>query len=297
MKTLLLTGASGYLGGRLLDYFTRQVSGWEVFKTDRVMLSHPVSLPKGVDAILHIAGLDAARCAKDPALAHEVNVKLTQQLLKTATTAGVSQFIFFSTVHVYGSPLAGVLDEKMPLSQPAHPYAATKLAAEQEVLFYPKNKLLQGTVFRLTNAFGCPASPNIERWELIVNDLCRQTVTERCLTLRSSGRQLRDFVTITDVCRAVEHVLENGLGGLYNLGGEQVLSLQGMAELVADCSVKVLGFRPEITVNGNEHEKDWPTFAVSIERLKATGFSLLKNVEAEIEQTLLFCRKFGALDG
>jgi nucleoside-diphosphate-sugar epimerase len=89
----------------------------------------------------------------------------------------------------------------------------------------------------------------------------------------------------------VAHVLENRLGGLYNLGGEQVLSLRKMAELVADQAEAVLGFRPEITVNGNEQEKDWPTFVVPIDRLKATGFSLLKNVAAEIEQTLLFCKE------
>ncbi|MCF8252847.1 MAG: SDR family oxidoreductase, partial [Saprospiraceae bacterium] len=244
-----------------------------------------------VDAIIHAAGLDAASCAKDPALAHEVNVGLTQQLLKTAADARVFQFVFLSTVHVYGSPLAGILDEKMPFPQPNHPYAATKKAAEDEVLFYNENKLLQGTVLRLTNAFGCPASPKIERWELLVNDLCRQAVTTGRMVLRSSGRQLRDFITITDVCRAVEHVLEDRLGGVFNLGGEQVLSLRQMAELVADQAEAVLGFRPEITVNANEQEKDWPTFAVPIDRLKATGFSLLKNVAAEIEQTLLFCRE------
>ncbi|MBK9015302.1 MAG: SDR family oxidoreductase [Saprospiraceae bacterium] len=225
-----------------------------------------------VDAIVHAAGLDAASCANDPALAHEVNVKLTRSLVQAAAEEGVRQFIFLSSVHVYGSPLAGRLDETIILPQLSHPYAATKKAAEDEVLFLQKYSACQPVVLRLTNAFGCPASSSIERWELIVNDLCRMAVTEGRLILRSSGRQRRDFVTVTDVCRAVGHVLENGLSGCYNLGGEQVMTLLEMAELVADRAISVLGFRPEIVVLGVESEPDWPTFAVPIDHLKATGF-------------------------
>lgn len=287
----MLTGASGYLGGRLLDHFNRQMPAWKVI----------CGLPQNLndiqlDAIVHAAGLDAVNCARDPSLANEVNFRLTSQLLQNAAINKIRQFVFLSTVHVYGAPLTGVLDEKMAVPLPLHPYAATKLAAENEVLFYTKEKLLNGAVLRLTNAFGAPMSPSIKRWELIVNDLCRMAVTDGRLHLRSSGRQLRDFVTITDVCRGVEHVLENDLVGLFNLGGELVLTVREMAELVAEIAESVLGFRPEIIVNDDVQEKDWPTFAVPIDRLKATGFSLLKNVQVEIKQTLLFCRENFALN-
>jgi len=291
MKKLLLTGASGYLGGRLRDYFTRQMPEWEVVCFS--LRNGLAGLPDNLSAIVHAAGLDASACGNDPVLAHKVNVEMTRHLVQAAVEAQVRQFVFLSSVHVYGSPLAGQLDETMALPHPGHPYATTKKAAEDEVLALQKSNTCQPTVLRLTNAFGSPASYNIKRWELIVNDLCRMAVMDGRLVLRTSGSQRRDFVTVTDVCRAVGHVLENHVGGLYNLGGEQVLTLREMAELVADRATIVLGFRPEIVALGAENVPDWPNFAVPIDRLKATGFSLLKNVAEEIEQTLLFCREFG----
>jgi UDP-glucose 4-epimerase len=153
-----------------------------------------------------------------------------------------------------------------------------------------------GIVVRLSNAFGWPADADIRRWTLIVNDLCRQAIESRKLTLRSSGLQRRDFVTIADVCRALEHLLTlpaAKLGdGLFNLGGENSVRILEMAELIANRCMAVLGFRPDITHLEPAPGEVSPEVDYRIDKLKATGFLLKGDIESEIDETLRRCESY-----
>jgi len=71
--------------------------------------------------------------------------------------------------------------------RPVHPYAITHHAAEDFVLAAHDEKRLMGYVIRLSNGFGAPAHAGVDRWTLLVNDLCRQAVQTRQLILRSAG--------------------------------------------------------------------------------------------------------------
>ena len=75
-----------------------------------------------VDAIVHLAGMNAQECATDPVAALEVNAVATASLIQATIRQKVKRFIYLSTVHVYGSPLTGVITEETKPT-PAHPYA------------------------------------------------------------------------------------------------------------------------------------------------------------------------------
>jgi UDP-glucose 4-epimerase len=70
---------------------------------------------------------------------------------------------------------------------------------------------------------------------VLVNDLCKQAVTKKSLTLCSSGTQKRDFITLQDVSRAALHFIglprELCRDGLFNLGGESSFRIIDMANL------------------------------------------------------------------
>ncbi len=309
-RTLLLTGGTGYLGGRIAKALS--LSGWNVRlafhprsnKPPEWALEHelvPLDLCSqdglveacaGVTAIVHLAALNEIESLADPKLATLVNTVGTMMILHAAESAGVERFIFLSTAHVYGAPLAGVITEKS-IPRPVHPYAISKRSAEDHVLAAHDRGAFAGVVLRLSNAFGWPTDPDIRRWTLIVNDLCRQAVVHQRLTLRSTGLQRRDFITITDVCRALEHLLtlqSDRLGdGLFNLGGENPMRIIDIAELVATRSAKVLGFQPEI-VRPEAGPCETPLdIQYRIDKLKATGFELRGNPAFEIDSTLQLC--------
>lgn len=307
---ILVTGGFGYLGGRIVRYLSEAGARVRV-TTRRPPAAHPhwaagidlamepvdqagwASVLEGVGAVVHLAAANEIFCAADPAASIEPNVTAVVRLLEAARIAKVRRLLYMSTAHVYGAPLEGTIDEAR-LPRPIHPYAITHRAAEDFVLAAHDQRWLDGIVMRLSNGFGAPADPAVDRWSLLVNDLCRQAVVERRLVMRSSGLQRRDFVTLTDVARAVGHLLalprtELG-GGLFNVGGAYAPTVHEMACLVAERAKVVLG--GEIAVERPEPRPGETPAPLDyrIDRLLVTGFMLSGDVGGEIDATLRLCR-------
>ena len=134
---ILVTGANGYLGGRLVHYFkkrniheiiagTRQISSIDSelvgVKTVQTIWDSPEKLLKiceGIDAVIHLAAMNADDCAADPVAALEFNAGATSKLLNAALKKGVRRFIYFSTAHIYQSPLEGEITEQTNHSGPS----------------------------------------------------------------------------------------------------------------------------------------------------------------------------------
>ena len=248
----------------------------------------------GVDSVVHLAGMNAQDCSADPVAALEFNAVGTARLLQAAINQGVRRFMYFSTAHVYGSPLEGTITEATcPVN--LHTYASSQRAGEDVVLAAHQRGEIAGVVLRLSNAFGAPANMNANCWMLLVNDLCRQAVTTGKLVLRSSGLQRRDFITLEDVSRAVEHLLElpveSCANGLFNLGGECSLQIIELTKRISSRCKAVLNFSPDLVIPKPERNEMSAELAYRVDKLKVTGFTVTGNIDAEIDATLLLCRK------
>jgi UDP-glucose 4-epimerase len=267
----------------------------ESIRVDLLAEEDLVSVVEGMDAVIHLAAMNEIDCAADPARALLVNGMGTLRLLRAARTAGVRRFIYFSTAHVYGSPLKGSISERTT-PRPGHPYAITHRAAEDFVLSAHDRKQLIGIVVRLSNGTGAPVDLHVKRWTLLGNDLCRQAVTAKQLVLRSSGVQKRDFVALSDVSGAVLHLLrlpERSVGdGLFNLGGGHAIRVLDFAEMVADRTERLMGFRPPIVKPATASDEGAHELDYNMDKIEATGFRLKGSLEAEIDRTLLLCRGF-----
>jgi UDP-glucose 4-epimerase len=312
-ETVLITGGLGYVGGRIAkhlsqspEYFLRLtaiddnpvIPGWlaqgQVMSMDILSGKDICKVCQDVDTIVHLAAVNEIDSARDPELALEVNGTGTVRLLRAAEKVGVKRFVYFSTAHVYGVPLTGTIDEGS-LARPVHPYAITHRTAEDFVLAAHDSGKLIGIVFRLSNGFGAPIAPEVDRWTLVFNDLCRQAVTSGKLVLRSSGIQCRDFITLHDVARSVLHMLKipgDKVGnGLFNLGGECSLRIIDVAERVVSRCEAVLGFCPPIIRPEPGLNEICEGLEYRIDKLKQTGFYLEGNIDQEIDETLILCRK------
>lgn len=310
MNRILITGGFGYIGGRLAQYLACATAAQPVLGS-RQPSSPPDWLPtarvvetrwqsvdalreicEGVDAIVHLAGMNARDCTADPVQALEVNGLATARLLRVAAAAGVKRFLHVSTAHVYGSPLSGSLSESSATTS-LHPYATSHRAGEDVVRFMHERGDITGVVIRVSNSFGAPAHQHANCWMLLVNDLCRQAVSSGQMTLSSSGIQRRDFVTLTDLCRAVTHLLNleaHLLGdGLYNVGGAWAPTIIEMAERIATCCQQILGYRPQIIRSPVRAAEESYELDFRIDRLLATGFKLMRGIDSEIIGALEFC--------
>lgn len=309
-KRVLITGGFGYLGGRIAVELASNPE-WLVRLASRKAQAAPSWLPQAetvamdvleagslsaamadVQAVVHLAALNENECVTDPGRAVLINTLGTLNALQAAIAAGVQRFIYFSTAHVYGAPLVGDISEQT-LPRPMHPYAITHHAAEDFVLAAHDQKKITGIVVRLSNGFGAPTHPDVDRWTLLVNDLCRQAVQNRKLVLRSSGLQQRDFITLTDVGRAVEHLL--GLSqpdygdGLFNLGGDNSLSVWDMVQRISQRCQITLGYLPSIERPAPRPDEQIATLSFRSDKLQKTDFMLHGNLDEEIDRTLLVC--------
>lgn len=304
---ILVTGGFGYLGGRVTDFLSHQgltcrlgtrssqrrchwLQESEVCQTDFDDAASLRDACSGIEAVLHLAGPDALSCQNNEKAARQAACTGTQRLLEAAVSQGVKRFINLSTAHVYGQPLQGHLhEEKQP--QPAHPYGA--IHWERELVVAGFKGAIEVLNIRLSNCFGAPQDPEISQWGLLVNNLCRQAIVDHKLMLQSPGHQLRDFITLTDTCRALFHFINMPSQATapitFNLGGGHTESILGMAGRVANCYAQIFHKkipirRPESTHGRPQHE-----LIYDITRLQESGFKLQSHIPEEITDCLQFC--------
>ncbi|MDB0021064.1 SDR family oxidoreductase [Candidatus Pseudothioglobus singularis] len=299
---ILITGGTGYLGGRLASYlrklnFEVRIGGRKASADSYGMdYSDDSSLEvscKEISTIIHLACMNAQSCEKDPELSFVINSIGTLKLLKAAEKEGVSRFIYFSTAHVYCSPLIGEINEEF-LTQPIHPYSISKKCAEDFVIEASINKRISGTIFRLTNAVGSPVNPEANCWMLVANDLCRQVVLNKHMELYSNEYTKRDFVPISSLCHVVYSALlsDNISSEIVNVSSGIGLTLRELTDLIVERSQKVLGFKPTVNFNDESVNDDQKNLIISNSKLNRLGIKVDVDLANEIDQILLNCTKW-----
>lgn len=315
---ILITGGLGYIGGRVASYLAEKNSRSNIFLTtrnsnrelplwtkiftilqmdllDENSIAHCIE-NKDIDVIIHLAALNEIDSVKDPELALKINTQGTYKLLEIANNNNVNQFIYFSTFHVYGKTAESIITEET-LTKPFHPYAITHRAAEDFVNLFNHNYGMKTLIIRLSNGYGYPMDKKINRWTLIFNDLCKQAVSTGTITLKSSGKQCRDFIALHDVARAVYHFLfvlpENWGGGVYNLGGNCSMSILDVAGTISN--VYKTKYKKEIvaikTKPDDRKSATSQPIRYSIKKITETGFSLKGNMVLEIDRTMNLCEE------
>jgi UDP-glucose 4-epimerase len=300
---VLITGGSGYLGGRIathLEQLGYQVrvgksvksnsNGFPIDFTDDHSIN---SACDGISSIIHLAAMNAQSCNDNPEKALLINSLGTLKLLKAAKKNKISKFLYFSTAHIYGSPLIGEINEEL-LPRPLHPYSITHRVAEDYVMEEACQHGLSASVFRLTNAIGSPITPQANCWMLVANDLCRQAVINNSIKVHSNKFLQRDFIPISSICSVVSSSLNSNVldGEIVNLSSGVAITLQSLAVLIADRSEVVLGFRPHINFLNNSIETDTERLIISNSKLSDLGFKIDNNLSDEIDQLLLNCTKW-----
>ncbi len=306
MKKILITGGTGFVGGRLtkrlatehevyissrksLDKKNLRLYG-SVTPVDHKSLFELENFP-AVDVVIHLAALNELDSVKYPSEAIRVNVDETRLILENSITRGVNRFIYFSTAHIYGSPLIGKITEST-LPKPAHPYSITHLAAEEYIVAAAKQNRINGIVLRLSNSFGAPISADVNRWTLLANDLCRQAVEKGKMVLTSNGCQYRDFICLTDVEDILASMVErkHSLKQItYNLGSGLPVRVIDLARIIEKRCITVLKKNIPVKLPLHAKETAEPKLEFSIDRLLEEGFRINNDVNLELDRLLQFC--------
>lgn len=295
--SVVVTGAEGYVGGRLVRHL--QDGGEVVVPTVRRPVpwlpgAHSVDLVaddlgalvgvlEGHDAVVHLAGSNEVRAAAEPDAALAETVVATRRVAEAAVRAGVRRLVFLSTFHVYGGATDGGVVHEEVLPAPHHPYAIARLAGEHLAIGSGPDHVV---ALRLTNSVGPPVDVRVDRWTLVANMLCTQAAAGQPLVLRSSGRDGRDFIDLGVACRAIGAAATGAVpAGTYNLGSGSTTRTLDLAHLVADAAEDVLGARPP--VEAPRHTGPEPTpFRVDVSRLAAVVPPIERDLREPLAATI-----------
>lgn len=308
--SIVVPGGTGYLGGRIVEHLasqghyvrvcTRGAPSWAGTPSARIDVNRvdwrdPDALDVAVrnaKAIIMLAAANEIAAESDPVAAADATATQCLAWLQAAQRQAVPRFVYLSTIHVYG-PSDGSLISETRRPAPVHPYASTHLAAEVYVQTAHRRQATRGTIFRLSNAFGAPLDPRVNRWSLLVNDLARQALLDAALTLKSDGQQSRDFIGLSVVCRAIEWSLAAPDGGdeaaIYNLGAGESTSVYDMALTVAARAKALFGGSYPVHRRAPDTRGRPAPYNLDVSSLARAGFSHATNAEQEIDALLQFC--------
>jgi dTDP-4-dehydrorhamnose reductase len=220
-----VTGAGGMIGSYLMRVAPQYARGWEITgltRSDLDLTDYDAVRQRfqkeRPGLVIHCAALTKTPvCQANPALAHKLNVEVTQQLVELAE--GIPLFFFSSDMVFDGK--AGNYDESAPTS-PIGVYAETKVAAEKIVLSNPKH-----TVIRTSLNVG--VSPTRDRG-----------FNEQMLTDWKQGKKLRLFqdefrcpIPAEVTAGATWELAAKNKAGLYHVAGRERLSRWQIGQLLA----------------------------------------------------------------
>jgi nucleoside-diphosphate-sugar epimerase len=260
-STILVTGAAGFIGSRLverllqvgctvvgIDAFTDYYSPtlkranltavvadgrFQLVEADLATADLP-GLLDGVDAVCHLAGQPGVRGSWgtnfETYLRH--NVLAGQRLLEALAVRPVPTVIASSS-SVYGSSSGHPLAETAPL-RPVSPYGMTKVSLEQLADVYRRDQELPIVVLRYFTVFGPRQRPDMAFQRFI-----KAAMTGASIRVFGSGEQSRDFTFVDDVVAATIAAI-GAPSPVYNVGGGTPATVNEVLSLVADLTGREL---------------------------------------------------------
>lgn len=186
------------------------------------------SLFAGVDAVAHLAGEPGVRGSWDAGISTylERNVTATERALEAAWRAGVPRFVYASSSSVYGPDLGEPVGEGY-VRRPASPYGLSKLAAEEMVRMYGRERGLRAAVLRYFTVYGPRQRP-----EMALSRFISAAFAGERVRVHGDGGQVRDMTFVSDAVEATVAAIEGGASGVYNVGGGTRVSVDGMLDAV-----------------------------------------------------------------
>ncbi len=244
LVTVLVTGASGFLGGRLTEMLAAQGHRVRILARRTADLSHlshlSIHIIAGdlndtvalVEAVRDVRVIyHCAACSTDwasPSTYFAANVLGTQNLLTAALAAPrLERFVHVSTTDVYGYPLT-VCDEDGPTRDAGLPYNRTKLQGEEAVWRAYREHGLPITILRPATIYG-------PRGKAFVTDF-EKLLRQRLMLLVDGGRARGGFTYVDNVAQAMMDVAASPatLGRAYNLSDGTDVTWLGYTHALAD---------------------------------------------------------------
>lgn len=210
-KTILVTGATGFLGKYLIKELSGEVETIGRHNSDLIYdLGKQVPiLKKYYSSVIHAAGKahSIPKTKEEIELFFKVNVEGTKNLLKSLEAVGPPEhFVFISSVSVYGKESGVLITEDEPLLA-VDPYGKSKIYAEKIIKDWCNQHNVTYTILRLPLIMGMNPLGNLESMILGIKRGYYFNI--------GGGKARKSMVLADDVAKLIPFILN--IGGIYNL--------------------------------------------------------------------------------
>lgn len=300
-KTVLVTGAAGFLGSHLVERLcslearvvavdTASAPGsWRAIpecahgvRFEQINITEDAPLGTLIreerpEVLFHLAAIASPRaCARDFATAYQVNVHGTFNVLRRSEA--VPHVVFLSSSAVYGTPSALPMDESHPLHG-RDPYAVTKILAETLCENYVVNYGRKCSIIRNFNAFG----PRQDA-EYVIPTIIKQALTTGRIEIWNAA-PVRDLMFVDNTEDAILTIGSQPRAGIFNVGSGRGVRIGELAHLIA---AKV-GEHIPVEDLGKEVIGS-PALVADVGRLQNLGWSEKIPFEVGLERTVEWYR-------
>ena len=257
MKTVLVTGADGFIGSHLVEkliedgnkvkafvyYNSFNSWGWldtlpkdilnqiEIFAGDVRDPNGVRTALKGVDVVYHLAALIAIPYSYHSPDSHvDTNVKGTLNILQAARDYNIERVLVTSTSEVYGTALYVPIDEKHP-KQGQSPYSASKIGADAMADSFYRSFNLPVTIVRPFNTFGPRQSARA-----VIPTIISQLLAGKTEIKLGALHPTRDLLYVKDTANGFVEIAKSSktIGHEINIATQQEISIQDLAQSLID---------------------------------------------------------------
>lgn len=299
-KTVLVAGASGFLGSHLVERLLEMHSRVVAVDTEPSPTSWPHDAGTGLrfealditdaarfealvreerpEVLFHLAAVASPRaCAQDFPTAYRVNVTGTFNVLQASDA--VPHVVYLSSAAVYGTPVSLPIDENHVL-RGRDPYAITKILAETLCENYVTNYGRRCSIVRNFNAFG----PR-QRSEYVVPTIIQQALSKGKIEIWNAS-PVRDLMFVENTEQAILTIGSRSKGGVYNVGSGRGVRIGEVAKLIATSvgsTVSVEDLKKEVTGS--------PALVADVRRLRELGWTETVPFEEGLSRTVEWYRR------
>ncbi|HEM3688426.1 TPA: NAD-dependent epimerase/dehydratase family protein [Streptococcus suis] len=226
MKNILITGKNSYIGTSLENWLMRDPDKYKVDTVDMKDGSWKEKDFSLYDVVFHVAGIAHIKETSDnQELYYKVNRDLAYETAQKAKQEGVEQFIFLSSMSVYGIE-QGVIDKNTPLT-PNSAYGKSKIEAEELINKLQDDSFTVSTL-RPPMVYGKGCRGNYPR---LANLALKAPIFPKVDNKRS-------MIYIDNLSESVKQLIDNGSGGLFFPQNAEYVNTSEMVRLIADAHGK-----------------------------------------------------------
>ncbi|MGQ7330376.1 NAD-dependent epimerase/dehydratase family protein [Streptococcus suis] len=233
MKKVLITGANSYIGTSFEKYVKENNVDFELDTLDLLDPNWQEYNFSGYDSVFHVAGI--AHFSKDESkkeLYYKVNTELTEHVAKVAKQAGVGQFIFMSSIIVYGdSSSSERVITKDTVPSPSDFYGDSKWQAEQRL-----GKLLESNfsivIIRPPMIYGKGSKGNYPKLSKLAQSIL----------IFPKISNSRSMLHIDNLCEFILQVIKRKIEGVYFPQNSEYIATSDLVGKIAEAHHKKIYF-------------------------------------------------------